>query len=272
MDDDLLDLLFVSSDQRLRRHALAAFRRGGHRCDIVRDAAEAWAALRRRRYDLVVADGEALGGALPDMVGLPPAIILRRSGVRGIRDTALRGVAALLTGSNDDGAPEGPSAVDADSSHRPAGDPAPDLSAREREVLAHLGQGLPVDAIARRLFISRHTVRNHLKAIYRKLGVGSQVEAARWYRRRIAPAPAPPGCADDPLAPLTPREREIVRRILGGLRGAEVAARLGISAHTVRNHLKAAYRKLGVHSRVELLGLLAADQDDVDEPNPPSSR
>ena len=48
------------------------------------------------------------------------------------------------------------------------------LSAREREVLARLMDNQRVPAIAEALFISQHTVRNHLKAIFRKLGVRDQ--------------------------------------------------------------------------------------------------
>ncbi len=39
---------------------------------------------------------------------------------------------------------------------------------------AHLAAGDWVPAIAKRLYISPHTVRNHLKSIYRKVGVGTQ--------------------------------------------------------------------------------------------------
>ena len=49
-----------------------------------------------------------------------------------------------------------------------------DLTEREREVLTHLVSGDRVPAIARKLFISPHTVRNHLKGIFGKVGVGSQ--------------------------------------------------------------------------------------------------
>ena len=51
-----------------------------------------------------------------------------------------------------------------------------ELSQREREVLAHLVAGSRVPTIADKLFISPNTVRNHLKAIYRKLDVSSQTE------------------------------------------------------------------------------------------------
>jgi DNA-binding CsgD family transcriptional regulator len=51
-----------------------------------------------------------------------------------------------------------------------------ELSKREREVLARLVEGQRVPSIAEQLFISQHTVRNHLKSIFRKLDVGSQAE------------------------------------------------------------------------------------------------
>ena len=50
------------------------------------------------------------------------------------------------------------------------------LSPREKEVLAELAGGMRAPGIARRLHISPHTVRNHLKSIYRKLGVKTQAE------------------------------------------------------------------------------------------------
>jgi DNA-binding CsgD family transcriptional regulator len=64
------------------------------------------------------------------------------------------------------------------------------LSAREREILGELAAGSRVPSIAKRLFISPHTVRNHLKAIYRKLGVGSQAELIERLRGTPAPPPA----------------------------------------------------------------------------------
>jgi adenylate cyclase len=50
------------------------------------------------------------------------------------------------------------------------------LSAREKEVLALISSGLRTGQVAKRLFVSTHTVRNHLKALFRKLGVNSQAE------------------------------------------------------------------------------------------------
>jgi PAS domain S-box-containing protein len=50
------------------------------------------------------------------------------------------------------------------------------LTVREREVLVHLVSGQRVPAIAEILHISPHTVRNHLKSIFRQVGVGNQSE------------------------------------------------------------------------------------------------
>ena len=51
-----------------------------------------------------------------------------------------------------------------------------DLSPREQEVLALLVAGARVKTISERLYISPHTVRNHLKSMFRKLDVGNQSE------------------------------------------------------------------------------------------------
>jgi DNA-binding NarL/FixJ family response regulator len=51
------------------------------------------------------------------------------------------------------------------------------LSARELEVLLLLDEHLATDEIAKRLFISEHTVRSHVKSLLRKLGVSSRREA-----------------------------------------------------------------------------------------------
>ena len=50
------------------------------------------------------------------------------------------------------------------------------LTARELEVLRLISSGLSNQAIAERLCISEHTLRNHLTSIYEKLGVSSRLE------------------------------------------------------------------------------------------------
>jgi len=51
------------------------------------------------------------------------------------------------------------------------------VSARELEVLLLLDQHLGTDQIAKRLFVSEHTVRSHVKSLLRKLSVSSRREA-----------------------------------------------------------------------------------------------
>jgi DNA-binding NarL/FixJ family response regulator len=55
--------------------------------------------------------------------------------------------------------------------------PFPELSDREREVLDLLAAGLPNAAVARRLFLSEKTVRNHVTSVFAKLGVQDRAEA-----------------------------------------------------------------------------------------------
>ena len=56
------------------------------------------------------------------------------------------------------------------------------------------------------------------------------------------------------IASLTPREREIVTALVdsAGAKQFAVAQDLGMSEHTLRNHLTTIYSKLGVHGRLEL--------------------
>ena len=60
---------------------------------------------------------------------------------------------------------------------RTSGGVGKDLSAREREVLELLGAGVSTANIAAQLFLSVHTVRNHVQSILTKLGAHSKLEA-----------------------------------------------------------------------------------------------
>jgi DNA-binding NarL/FixJ family response regulator len=67
-------------------------------------------------------------------------------------------------------------------------DPVAGLSAREREVLGLLVEGLPNKLIARRLGISEKTVKAHLTSVFRAIGVDDRTQAAMWaVRHGLAP-------------------------------------------------------------------------------------
>jgi DNA-binding CsgD family transcriptional regulator len=57
------------------------------------------------------------------------------------------------------------------------------------------------------------------------------------------------------MTELSPRQWEVVSRLVRGERVATIAAEMFLSQSTVRNHLSAIFRKVGVHSQQELLAL-----------------
>jgi DNA-binding NarL/FixJ family response regulator len=69
-------------------------------------------------------------------------------------------------------------------------------------------------------------------------------------RGRQGPAPEAGG---DGAAAVTARELEIIEAVAAGQTNAAIAAAQGLSVNTVKFHLQAAFEKLGVHSRSQLV-------------------
>jgi len=65
---------------------------------------------------------------------------------------------------------------------------------------------------------------------------------------RLASRPRP---LEQPLEGLTPREHEVLTLLADGLHNRDIAARLGVSEHTVKFHLGAIFGKLGASTRTE---------------------
>lgn len=72
---------------------------------------------------------------------------------------------------------------------------------------------------------------------------------AQWLEEQPEPS-------EGPLAALRPRERTILGLYAEGLGANEIARLLVLSPHTVRTHVKNAFRRLGVHSRDEATELV----------------
>ena len=68
----------------------------------------------------------------------------------------------------------------------------------------------------------------------------------------------------DRLAGLTASERAVVDLVARGATNREVAAQLFLSPHTVSTHLRHAFTKAGVRSRVELARLVTVGEANSD--------
>jgi len=65
------------------------------------------------------------------------------------------------------------------------------------------------------------------------------------------------------MALLTPREWDVVRLAAEGMRNQEIALKLNLGEHTVRNYLIRIFDKLGISSRVELVLYALSGAEDV---------
>ena len=75
--------------------------------------------------------------------------------------------------------------------------------------------------------------------------------ARRLLRHFRTPGPVEPASASGTGEALSAREREVLALLAQGERLADIAGRLGISWHTVGDHVKSIYRKLNITSRAE---------------------
>jgi DNA-binding NarL/FixJ family response regulator len=97
-------------------------------------------------------------------------------------DELLRGVRAAATG-DAPFSPRAAKALLALGQRRKCGD---GLTAREREILALVGRGLPNQAIASQLNISLKTVKAHLSNVFQRINVTDRTQAALWAQRNMA--------------------------------------------------------------------------------------
>jgi len=58
--------------------------------------------------------------------------------------------------------------------------PVTSLSRRELIVLENLAEGVTLEAIASKLWVSRNTVKSQVRSVYRKIGVCTRADAVAW--------------------------------------------------------------------------------------------
>jgi len=147
-----------------------------------------------------------------------------------------------------------------------AGDHVVDMSSGTEDVIEELGGwdhgSLPASVLF--VAVSARTAGHPVEARI-------PVAAGGWLRARAVPLtgtvperpvvltieqadPATVGQMTIAARGLTAREQEVVALILQGASTKEVAAGLHLSPHTVQDHLKSVFDKLGVSSRRELIG------------------
>lgn len=209
--------ILIVDDHPLTRDALATLL-GQHGFDVVGQAGDGNEAIqfaRQLQPDLVLLDLSMpeLDGleALPRVREAAPeceVVVLTASGTEENLLAAIRGGAAgylLKTEAPEriveflSGVVEGEAALsgtvarrlleqvrEGTSHHGVPDSIAHAVSARELEVLLLLDEHLGTDEIAKRLFISEHTVRSHVKSLLRKLEVSSRREALETLARARA--------------------------------------------------------------------------------------
>lgn len=103
------------------------------------------------------------------------------------------------------------------------------------------------------VFIRDGSVESLRKCIYSVFGgqVWASTEALRFVLGALA-GTSMPTVEPESMALLTRREREVVGLAADGVKNREIAQRLGLSEHTVKNYLFSIFGKLGVSSRLEL--------------------
>jgi DNA-binding NarL/FixJ family response regulator len=183
----------------------------------------------------VVAETEHLPAALTAAEDVPVQVVVARQGlVEGatlplLRDLCRRGTAVLVLA-------------------EPREDAGPELV----EVLRAGVRGyLPRRACAARVIEAVRALSRHEPAI--------DSSATSQLVRYLADPSVPIQVPEHALALLTDRQREVAELVAQGLSNEEIARRLFLSLATVKSHLTASMRRLGVRSRTQLAILVNRD-------------
>jgi DNA-binding NarL/FixJ family response regulator len=233
-------ILFADDEELFRNSIRTLLERSGFSCRAAADSADAIRALGAEPFDILVADINMPGNRSLELLehcrehypDLPVVIITGYPSVRTAVDALRLGVVDYLT--------------------KPV---------RIEELRARIVEGIAKGATRRRTKLLASQTQAFVDAVQaiekESPGTGEQVArgaAPPAPRTRAAAAPTAglePEIASR-VSDLSRREREILRALLQGQGAIAIGRELFISANTVRNHVRSIYKKLGVHSRLEL--------------------
>ena len=122
------------------------------------------------------------------------------------------------------------------------------LTPREQQVVNLLVQGFSNREIGDELCISLRTVKQHLRMLFLRVGIldgSKRVKLARY-------AHDDESLVITPCEGLNPKENQISVLVWGGLTNREIGKIVGTSEQVIKNHLRSAFDKLGVWTRLEL--------------------
>jgi DNA-binding NarL/FixJ family response regulator len=179
--------LAVQSPRRLVRDALCAYLAGWPEFSVVGQTAEVdalYSLCALRQPDTVLVDADRLAvETVAELSRLRAAfpsvqvvVLYSEFAPRALAAAVQADITALVPGNRGLNGLLRALRVGAGTPHRPGADGLA-LTERELEIVSLLGAGHTVPEIATLLEISPHTVENHKRRIYVKLGVGNQIHA-----------------------------------------------------------------------------------------------
>jgi DNA-binding NarL/FixJ family response regulator len=129
------------------------------------------------------------------------------------------------------------------------------VSAREQQVFNLLVQGCSNKEIGSQLNISPRTVKQHLRTLFLRARIREGAKRVKLAHYTHEDEDAVMTLLHEGLSP---RENQISILVWKGLTNREIGKIIGTSEQVVKNHLRSAFDKLGVWTRLELAMYVAS--------------
>ena len=138
------------------------------------------------------------------------------------------------------------------------------------EILAVIGsEGLPTRIVLFTALEERELRRFHAVGVHAVIRKDADPQSLLQTLRQVASGQKvlqqPGGDAEKAIAPLTDRERQILRLLSEGLSNKEIGRRLKIADGTIKVHLHHIFEKLQVSNRTALAAVYLSPRDQAEE-------